>query len=257
MDLQLLGRTVFVTGGSRGIGRAIALGYAGEGARVAFSYHSHRELADQTAAAIRDLGAEALPVRVDLDEPSSGAAAVTAIGRRWGGVDVFVANAVRWPDELPDQSRRFEHVPDTEWQGMLRANVEGLIALLQAVLPAMRGRADARIVLISSDLVRHRDPALHGLGFYSAAKAALVGLANGLISDLAGEVLVNIVSPGLTTTERNLTEMPQPVRDQQIARTATRRLSTPDDIARAVLFLGSPANGNITGELVTVAGGFN
>lgn len=255
MDLGLTDKIAFVTGGSRGIGRAAAVGFAREGARVAFSYHSEKEQADATAAAVEAVGGTALPVRFDLADPESMVAAVDAIRERWGGVDVFVANAVRWPDSLPDPERRFEEVPRQEWRDLVRPNTEGAIAGLQAVLPAMRGRPDGRIVLISSDVARHRGPGQPGLGIYGMAKAALSGLANGLIAELGGDILVNIVAPGFTVTERNLAVMPQRLRDQQAAHTPTRRLSTPEDVARAIVFLGSPANGNITGETLNVTGG--
>ncbi|MFG1703799.1 SDR family NAD(P)-dependent oxidoreductase [Nonomuraea sp. M3C6] len=252
MDLGLAGKVVFVTGGSRGIGRATAVAFAREGARVAFSYHSDKEEAGVTAAAI---GAEALAVRFDLADPESMGSAVAAVRERWGGIDVFVANAVRWPDSLPDPGRRFEDVPRQEWRDLLRPNVEGAIAGLQAVLPAMRGRPDGRIVLVSSDVARHRGPGTPGLGIYGSSKAALAGLANGLIAELGGDILVNIVTPGFTVTERNLAAMPQRLRDERAAHTPTGRLSTPEDVARAIVFLGSPANGNITGEVLNVTGG--
>lgn len=255
MDLGLAGKVVFVTGGSRGIGRTTAVCFAREGARVAFTYHSEKEQADTTAAAIEATGGEALPVRFDLDDPESMRSAVAAVRDRWGGIDVFVANAVRWPDALPDPGRRFEQVPQQEWRDLVRPNVEGAIAGLQAVLPAMRGRGDGRIVLVSSDVARHRGPGHPGLGIYGMSKAALAGLANGLIAELGGEILVNIVSPGFTVTERNLAAMPQQLRDEQAAHTPSGRLSTPEDVARAIVFLGSPANGNITGETLSVTGG--
>ncbi|MEV4755456.1 SDR family oxidoreductase [Micromonospora sp. NPDC049559] len=255
MDLGLTGKIVFVTGGSRGIGRATAVAFAREGAHVAFSYQSERGMAEETCAAIAAVGGTALPVRLDLSDPASMTDAVETVRARWGGIDVFVANAVQWPSALPDPERRFEQVPPQEWRDLLRPNVEGAVAVLQAVLPAMRGRRDGRIVLISSDVARHRGPGQPGLGIYGMSKAALTGLANGLIAELGGEILVNIVTPGFTVTERNLAVMPQHLRDRQAAHTPTGRLSTPEDVARAIVFLGSPANGNITGETLNVTGG--
>jgi 3-oxoacyl-[acyl-carrier protein] reductase len=255
MDLGLTRKIVFVTGGSRGIGRATALRFAGEGAHVALSYRRDKAQADATAAEIAAAGAEVLAVQFDLADAASMASAVATVRQRWGGIDVFVANAVQWPDALPDPQRRFEDVPAQEWRDLVRPNIEGVISGLQAVLPAMRGRPDGRIVLISSDVVRHRGPGHPGLGMYGASKAALTGLANGLIAELGGDILVNIVAPGFTVTERNLELMPQQLRDEQAGKTPTRRLSTPDDVARAIVFLGSPANGNITGETLNVTGG--
>jgi NAD(P)-dependent dehydrogenase (short-subunit alcohol dehydrogenase family) len=183
-------------------------------------------------------------------------AAVGSVSQRWGGIDVLVASAVHWGAEsLPDPARRFEDVPAAEWQQMIRANLEGTVATVQAVLPVMRGRADARIVLVSSDVARMRDPRYPGLGIYAAAKAALSGLACGLVAELRGEVLVNIVCPGLTLTERNLARMPAQRRAERAVGIPTGRLSAPEDVADVILFLGSPANRNITGETLNVTGG--
>ena len=253
MDLGLADRVVLITGGSRGIGRATALAFAGEGARVALTYRTASEQAQKVVAEIVGMGGEALAVRLDLSEPDSISAAIEAVRRRWDGIDVFVANAVRFPDTAPGASPAFEDVPPEQWRAVLRGSLEGTIACIQAVLPAMRARGDGRIVLISSDLARR--VALPGTGIYGAAKAALAGLMNGLVAELRGDILVNIVTPGLTMTERNLEQIPQSLRDVAIAHTPTGRLSQPEDVARAILFLGSPANVNITGDNVSVTGG--
>lgn len=253
MDLGLADRVVLVTGGSRGIGRATALMFASEGARVALTYRSAGEQARKVVAEILDMGGAALAVRLDLSEPDSISSAIDTVRQRWGGIDVFIANAVRYPDTPPGAGPPFEDVPTEEWQAILRGSLEGTVACIQTVLPAMRGRDNGRIVLISSDVARR--VTLPGMGIYSAAKAALTGLMNGLIAELRGGVLVNIVTPGLTMTERNLDEIPQSLRDAVMAQTPTGRLSQPEDVARAIVFLGSPANANITGDNLSVTGG--
>src|SRR5882757_9359171 len=219
MDLGLADRVVLVTGGSRGIGRAAALAFAGEGARVALTYRSASELAEKVVAEIVAIGGEALAVRLDLSEPDSISAAIDTVRRRWDGIDVFVANAVRYPDTPPGAGPAFEDVPVDQWQAVLRGSLEGTIACIQAVLPAMRVRGNGRIV------------------------------------ERRGDILVNIVTPGLSLTERNLEEIPQSIREVAVAHTPTGRLSQPDDAARAIVFLGSPANVNITGDNVSVTGG--
>jgi len=253
MELDLADRVVLVTGGSRGIGRVTALMFASEGARVALTYRSASEHAQKVVAEILDMGGAALAIRLDLSEPDSIRAAIDTVRQRWGGIDIFVANAVRFPDTPPGAGPAFEDVPAEEWQGILRGSLEGTVACIQAVLPAMRGRGNGRIVLISSDIARRI--AVPGTGIYGAAKAALNGLMNGLIAELRGDILVNIVTPGLTMTERNLDEIPQSLRDAVTAHTPTRRLSQPEDVARAIVFLGSPANVNITGDNLSVTGG--
>jgi NAD(P)-dependent dehydrogenase (short-subunit alcohol dehydrogenase family) len=252
VDLGLQERVAFVTGGSRGIGKAVALAYAREGARVAISYHSNLGQAEGTAEEISRSGGEPLVVRLDLGDFESALTAVQEIVKAWGGIDCFVASAVRWPDVLPDPNRKFEDTPAAEWQTMLRGNIEGTIATLQAVLPAMRDRSDGRIVLISSDIARNGNI---GSAFYGASKAALQGIAASMVAELKGDILVNIVVPGFTTTERNVKNAPEHIRAAQAAKTPTGRLSAPDDIANAVVFLGSPANGNITRGVLNVTGG--
>jgi NAD(P)-dependent dehydrogenase (short-subunit alcohol dehydrogenase family) len=252
MDLGLTGKNVFISGGSRGIGRAAALAFAEEGARVAISFSSDPAKGEATRNEISSLGVDAIAVYLDLGNLESISSAVKAIGERWGGIDVFVANAVRWPRAIPRPDSRFEELVLDEWQDLMRSNVEGTFACVQAVLPAMRGRPDGRIVLISSDVARRGAP---GLQHYGTAKAAVDGLTRGLVAELRGDILVNIVTPGLTVTENNLALMPQSVRDNEISHAPTRRLSTPEDVARAIVFLGSPLNRNITGETVNVTGG--
>jgi 3-oxoacyl-[acyl-carrier protein] reductase len=251
MDLGLAGKNVLISGGSRGIGRATALAYAQEGARVAITYSSDPAKAEATRKEAAALGVDAMAVRLDLGDLESITTAVEAVRDRWDGIDVFVSNAVRWPKQIPRPDSRFEELALSEWQDLVRSNVEGTFATVQAVLPAMRGRG-GRIVLISSDVARRGAP---GLQPYGTAKAALSGLARGLVAELRGDILVNIVTPGLTVTENNLAMMPQSVRDTEIGHTPTGRLSTPEDVARAIVFLGSPLNGNITGETVNVTGG--
>lgn len=241
-----------MSGGSRGIGKATALAYAREGARVAISYHSKADEAEKTARAISEAGGEPLTVRLDLEDFESARTAVQAIVEAWGGIDSFVANAIQWPDKLPDPTQKFEDVPADDWQGMIRGNVEGTIASLQAVLPAMRGRPDGRIVLMSSDIARNGNV---GSAFYGGSKAALQGICSSLVAELKGDILVNIVVPGFTTTERNVANAPEHIRAMQAGKTPTGRLSTPDDVANAIVFLGSPANRNIAGDVLNVTGG--
>ncbi|MFE2571799.1 SDR family NAD(P)-dependent oxidoreductase [Streptomyces mirabilis] len=252
MDMELKGRTVLVTGGSSGIGAAIARAYAAEGARVALTYRSGGEDADRLA---RELGAgrdAAMAVRYSLAEPDSVESAVATVTERWGGVDVLVANAVRWaPRRAPGE--RFEDVAAGDWRGFLDDNLAPTLRTVQLVVAGMRARSWGRIVLISSHVALdgHR-----GQEFYGAAKSALHGFARSLARDVGCDgVLVNVVCPGLTATERVRTGLPVEIRERETLSTPTGRLSSPEDVAGAVLFLGSAANGNTTGQTLTVAGG--
>jgi 3-oxoacyl-[acyl-carrier protein] reductase len=250
MDLGLTDRRVLVTGATTGIGLAVARAYAAEGARVAVTYRNRADAAAKLAA---DLGGgeHALAVRYALDEPEAPAAAIAAVEAAWGGVDILVANAVR--RSARRGSDPVESVPASEWQSFVHDNLAQPIATVLLALAGMRARRWGRIVLISSHVV-HDGRA--GQEFYAAAKSGLHGFCRNVAWDVGRDgILVNVVCPGLTSTDGVLAHLPADVRNAETAATATGRLSSPADIAQAVVYLGSAANGNITGEIITVAGG--
>jgi NAD(P)-dependent dehydrogenase (short-subunit alcohol dehydrogenase family) len=186
---------------------------------------------------------------LELGQVDSCNEAIAAVRDRWGGIDVLVANAVQWPDRAPEDAGGFERMRVERWQTTLRTNLEGTFATVRAALPAMRGRdAGGRIVLISSGLAEEGMP---GGGDYGAAKAGLHGLARSLAWELGREgILVNVVDTGFTLTERNLAHFGDEMRERVAGAVPSRRLSTPEEVARLVVFLGSAANGNISGEIV-------
>ncbi|MFE2561455.1 SDR family NAD(P)-dependent oxidoreductase [Streptomyces sp. NPDC059352] len=248
MDTALKGRVVLVTGASTGIGAATARAYGQEGARVAITYRNNPAKAGRVVSEIEAAGGRALAVRLDLEELSTVEEAVDTVVEKWGGVDVLVANAVRWGgDGPPDPGVRFEDVPLDEWQAMISANLIGAAAQVRAVLPGMRSRGWGRIVLISSSVA---EEGLPGPGPYGTAKSGLYGLARSLAWEAGRDgILVNVVAPGFTLTDSR-PPIPTFVTDKLAAGTPTRRLSDQDDVAKLVLFLGSGANGNLTGEVV-------
>ncbi|WP_283134689.1 SDR family NAD(P)-dependent oxidoreductase [Rhizohabitans arisaemae] len=248
MDTELHDRVVLVTGGSTGIGAATARAFAREGTRVAITYHSNPDKAAKTATDIEAVGGQAHVVRLDLRDLPSVDRAVASVAERWGGVDVLVANAVHWGgDGPPDPDVRFEDVGPAEWATMIDANLVGTAATVRAVLPGMRARGWGRIVLISSSVA---EEGLPGPGPYGTAKSGLYGLARSLAWDAGRDgVLVNVVAPGFTLTDGR-PGIPKPVLDAFAAAVPTRRISTAEDVAGIVVFLGSGANGNLTGEVI-------
>lgn len=247
MDTGLRERVVLVTGGSSGIGAATAVAFAREGAKVAVTYRKREEAARAVAAAITEAGGEPFVTPMDLEDLPSARRAVDAVLARWGRVDVLVANAVRWGGDAPDPTVRFEDVPVEEWLAMVGANLVGAAAAVRGVLPGMRARGWGRIVLISSGVA---EEGLPGPGPYGTAKAGLHGMARALAWEGGRDgILVNVVAPGFTLTEK-ASGFPRAIIDQLAAGVPTRRLSDPEDVARLVVFLGSAANGNLTGELV-------
>ena len=252
MDLGLRDRTVLVTGGSGGIGEAVARAFAAEDARVAVTYRSDEKSADRLAEELGSGTGRALAVRYDLAEPDTVQAAVERVRQDFGPLEVLVANAVRWGARRPAE-RHFEQVAPEEWWPLIAENLAPTIRTVQLAAADMRGRGWGRIVLVSSQVaVEGR----RGQEFYSAFKSALHGFGRSLAADLGPDgVLVNVVCPGLTTTRRVLDGFPPGARRAETGRTATGRLSAPEDVAAAAVFLGSAANGNITGEVLAVTGG--
>lgn len=252
MNLGLEGRTVLVTGATGGIGRTIARTFADEGARVAVAYRTDAEAAEKLAAELGAADGRSFAVPYALDDPESPAQAVAAVEDRWGALDILVANAFRWGVRRAPGTR-FEDVPESDWLPVVEDNLAPVIRTVQHAVAGMRARGWGRIALISSHntLRGHRN-----VEFYCATKAGLHGLARSLMWDVGRDgVLVNVVSPGLTTTDRVLGGLPPALLEQETGVTPTGRLSSPEDIARTVVFLCSAANGNTTGEAVTVAGG--
>jgi NAD(P)-dependent dehydrogenase (short-subunit alcohol dehydrogenase family) len=236
MDTGLAEKRVLITGATSGIGRATAEAFAAEGARVAVTYHVHREAAEEVAD---------IAVPLDLERPETVEPAVAAAVERLGGLDVLVVNAVRWPRTFDD---RFEEQPRGEWEALLRANLEGAFAVVHAALPTLREREWARIVLLSSGIAEEGHPTTWG---YAAAKAGLVGLARTLAWDAGRDgVLVNVVGTGFTRTDLNEERFGTEMFDRVGALVPQRRASSAHDVARLVLFLGSAANTSVTGEVV-------
>jgi 3-oxoacyl-[acyl-carrier protein] reductase len=253
MDLGLADRIVLITGGSQGIGKAAALAFARERARIVITYHSHRDKADEVVAAARLLGTEALAVPMELAARQSIHAAVATAVEHFGRVDVLVNNAVSWGQRLPWNMPRFEELPDEEWRSLLRANLEGPYTAIQAVLPSMRASGWGRIVNVSSGIAVDGMP---GAGPYASAKAALHGLTRTLCKELGpAGILVNVVMPGLTLTERNAGRIPPERRAEFERSSPIRRILPPEEVVPTIVFLSSAANTAVTGEIVRASGG--
>jgi 3-oxoacyl-[acyl-carrier protein] reductase len=243
----LAGRVVIVTGGARGIGKAIALRCAAEGASVVIA-DIEGELAAQTAAQIEALGGQALAVRTDVSAADSVGAMVAAVLDRFGRIDVLVNNAAivdlaRQPSDL---------ISEQEWDRVMLVNVKGPWLCIRAVLPAMREQRGGKIVNLSSDLILSGVP---GLLHYVASKGALTAMTRSLARELGPDgICVNAVAPGLTTTDAAMTHG-QEAAERSIRTRAIPRAQTPDDVTGTVVFLASEASAFMTGQLLVVNGG--
>jgi 3-oxoacyl-[acyl-carrier protein] reductase len=244
---SLAGRVVIVTGGARGIGKAIALRCAAEGASVVIA-DIEGEGAAQTAAEIEALGGPALAVRTDVSVAESVGAMVAAALDRFGRIDVLVNNAAivdlaRQPSDL---------ISEQEWDRVMLVNVKGPWLCICAVLPAMREQGGGKIVNLSSDLILSGIP---GLLHYVASKGALTAMTRSLARELGPDgICVNAVAPGLTTTDAAMTHG-QEAAERSIRTRAIPREQTPDDITGTVVFLASEASAFMTGQLLVVNGG--
>lgn len=253
MDLGLGERVVLVTGGSAGIGRAAALMFAAEGARVAVTYFRHPENAYAVADQIKESGGEAMAVPLDLRSAESIRSAAQAVVGRWDRVDVLVNNAVDWGNREPLSASPFESVPSDEWRDLFRANFEGAYEAIQSVLPSMRAAQWGRIVNLSSGIA---EDGLPGSAPYASAKAALHGLTRTLAKELGQDgILVNVVMPGATLTKRIVDMVPPDHLDKRASSYAIGRLLPPEEVVPAIVFLCSAVNTAVTGEIVRASGG--
>ena len=251
MDLQLKNATVLVTGSSAGIGQAAAMAFGAEGARVAVTYHKNRPGAEETASKIREAGSQALVVQYDLANQDSIRSSIEQIQREWGTLNVLVNNAAPM-DVAGPTGQLFEEVPLQNWEAMIRQTLEGVTLTIQQALPLMRKSGWGRIVNVSSD----GTDGWPGLGPYATAKSGLHGLTRTLAAELGpANIVSNVVMPGAVMTERTAKNIPPEQKEQIRQHMPTRQLITPEDVAAVIVFLGSPVNKQIIGEIIRVTGG--
>ena len=238
--MKLAGKVAIVTGGGRGIGRAVALALAGEGAAVVVSARTPSEI-EEVAQTVRDLGQRALPVQADVSQEGDVAAMVDQTLRVFGRADILVNNAAV---NLPD--RNVVDLTLAEWNRVLAVNLTGAFLCSKAVLPAMIEQRSGKIVNISS--IGGRSGAA-GRSPYRAAKSALINFTQCLAAEVKRYGIdVNAVCPGGTDTRM--------LRDMDHAR-GRSGLMRPEEIAAVVLFLASPDSSAITGTAVDAFGTSN
>jgi NAD(P)-dependent dehydrogenase (short-subunit alcohol dehydrogenase family) len=251
-DLPLVGRTALVTGGSRGIGRAIALALAADGATVAINYRRDAESAAATVADIEALGAVGRAYAASSDVPDEVAAMAEAVQADLGPVDLLVCNA-----GIASRGGTVAQTELGELDRLMRTHVYGAFQLCGALLPGMRTRPRGDVVVISS--VAARQLAAH-MAPYGMAKVALEAMALTLAKEERNNgIHVNVVAPGLVDTEmgRRLVKGVMGIDDISSldASSPFGRVCRPEDIAEVVRFLAGPSAGYVTGQIVTVDGG--
>lgn len=248
MELELADKVVLITGASGGLGRELALAYGKHKACVVVHYHRNAESAEVVAQSVEAVGGEAMTACADLADRASLEVMVNQVKKEWGGVDVLVNSASAFEGGVA-----FETLSHLQWSRMLDVMLTGVFHVTHLCAPAMRAQKWGRIVNIASrsGLVGTAKQA-----HYSAAKAGLIGLTKSLSKELGPDgILVNAVAPTTILTNAMRESLTQETQERMAKAVPLGRLATPDDVARAVLFLGSGWNTFVNGEVITVGGG--
>ena len=242
--IQLSGRVAFVTGASRGIGRAIATRLASCGAVVVAVARGENAFA--TVEAIRSAGGQAEAVALDVTDAPAAEAAIAASLERHGRIDILVNNAGITRDQLMLRMKR------EDWEAVLATNLTSAYTLTQAVLKPMIRQRSGRIICISSVVGQSGNA---GQANYAASKAGLIGFAKAVALEVASRTItVNVVAPGMIETDMTQA-IADKTREALVGRIPLGRLGVPDEVAAAVAFLASDEAAYITGQVLAVNGG--
>lgn len=244
--MQIEGKVAFVTGASRGIGRAIALTLAEAGADVAVNYAGNAAAAEEVAAEIRKMGRRALILQGDVSQTEAAAAMLDAVVAEFGRCDILVNNAGITRDGL------LMRMKEEDWDAVLNTNLKGVFNCTKAALKYMMKQRSGKIVNIAS-VVGIMGNA--GQANYAAAKAGCIGFTKSVAKEVASRgITVNAVAPGLIATDMT-SVLPDKVIEEMAAEIPLKRAGQPVDVAKAVLFLVSDDAAYITGQTLNVDGG--
>ncbi len=245
--MRLQGKTAWVTGSSRNVGRAVALAFAREGASVIVHAWRDKTAAEETANAVSAVGARVFVVLGDVGDPVQVKAMAGRALAEFGTVDILV----NCPGFRP-KDRTLDLTPEN-WRRVLATNLDGPFFCAQAVLPMMVERGWGRIVNISGTGAFTGE---EGQPHVGASKAGLLGLTRSLAREFAEhDILVNTVSPGLVLTDDSPYRSPGRDYEAYAKRTPTRRIVTPEEIADLCVFLALPEQRSITGQTIHINGG--
>jgi 3-oxoacyl-[acyl-carrier protein] reductase len=240
--IDLTGKTAFVTGSTRGIGRAIAQALHGAGAKVAIV---GRDL-ERARAVAAELGDRAHGVACDVAQPSEVEAALAATEKALGPIDILVNNAGVTRDNI------LLRLTDDDWNAVLDANLKGSFNTIRGAIKGMMKRRSGRIINITSIVGLTGNK---GQANYAASKAGLIGLTKSVAKEYASRnILANCVAPGFIETDMTHA-LPAEARATLLEEIALGRLGRPEDVAGTVLFLASDLAGYITGQVLVVDGG--
>jgi 3-oxoacyl-[acyl-carrier protein] reductase len=238
-------RTAFITGASRGIGRACAVALSDAGARVAVAARSVDQL-EELAGVLRAQGREAVAVAIDMSSAESIKEALGKTAKDFGPVGILVNNAGVTKDGLAMRMKK------EDWDSVIATNLTGAFLAIQQVLPAMMRERWGRIINISSVVGETGNP---GQANYVASKAGLIGLTKAIAQEMGSRnITVNAVAPGFVETDMTH-GLSQELKDKMLEHIPLKRIGRPEDVAAAVRFLASDEAGYITGHVLDVNGG--
>jgi 3-oxoacyl-[acyl-carrier protein] reductase len=246
--MRLKEQVAIVTGGSRGIGRAIARALAAEGAKVAVVYRGSQEAADSLVAEIAQQGGAALALQADVAKPAEVQACVDRVEQEWGRLDILVNSAGIIKDDL------FVRLEPEAWESVLATNLGGTYHFCRAVAYTFMKQRRGRIINVSSVAADYVNP---GQTNYAASKGAINAFTRALAVELAGRgVTVNAIAPGFIETDMSAA-VRNKAGDLIKKMIPMRRLGQPEDVARVAVFLAGPDSAYITGQVLTVDGGLS
>ena len=245
--MRLKDKVAVITGASRGIGRAIALQFAQEGSPVVINYRQQRQAAEAVAAEVWTLGGQALVFGADVVDRAAVCALFAAAEQRFGGVDILVNNAGI------GQPKPFPEITDEDWDRLLAVNLKGPFVCCQEIMPYFQKRGGGRIINMASAAGQYHGPhVVH----YAVSKAELISLTKAVARHGAPyNVLVNAVAPGMILTDMTRAEMDTAGGQEIINMTLLKRAGELDDVTSTCVYLASPEQNYVTGQVISVSGG--
>lgn len=251
MSKTLKGKVALVTGGSRGLGAAMAAALAGQGADVAISYVASAEKAQTVVRGLEQAGVRAMAIRSDQADPSAAKPLIDAVVSRFGKLDILINNAAIAVQGKKVDAPDLDTINlDRQWQ----VNVMGAVATTRAAAPVLSD--GGRIIFIGSLLGGHVPFA--GAADYAGTKAAIAGYAKGVARDLGTRnITVNVIQPGVMPTDMSVEVLGEGVPDALMDLHTIRRIATLEEVSALACFLAGPNGGYITGGVIDVAGGLS
>jgi len=247
--MRLQGKVALVTGGGRGIGRAIVEAFAAEGAKVAVVYRGSKEAAETLVHQVRQAGGTAIAMQTDVTDATAAQQCVLQVEKELGPIDILVNNAGVIHDDL------FVRMEPEHWQAVLQTNLGGTYNFCRAAAYRMMKRRSGRIINVSSIAAEHVN---QGQTNYAASKGAINAFTRALAVELASRnVTVNAVAPGFIETDMSAAIRNKAGELIEKKMIPMKRIGKPEDVARVAVFLASADSAYITGQVLTVDGGLS